>query len=404
MEGLLKQQLIVHAPCGLFSFDDEGRILMANATLHTILGYAAGELNGRKTETMLNLASRIFYQTHFFPLLKLQERADEIFMTFITSDKQEIPVLLNAQRVCELGVYSNLCALIPVHHRRKYEDELLQAKKASEKALRENQELNAAKLELEQNQEALDRHISKLEQSNVEINQIKHIISHDMQEPIRKIALFSDILEKQVTFSPEGNDARVVERIKQSAEKALHLINDLQTFISISMSDLHCAPIELGKLLAEISQKTKRKEPAGKMMVEIDVPHTIEGDYYQIKTLFEQLISNSVKFIDPLSTLIIRVTGSLVHHNSFKAIEGKFKYSEFVKISFSDNGFGFDNQYNNYVFKIMKKVDQGTSGLGFGLAFCKKIVDNHYGSISAESAAGQGTNITILLPVKQFEC
>ena len=99
-------ELLNNAPCGFLVFADDGSIIEANATLIDSLGYERGELLKLHVEKIFSVAGRIFYQTHFFPLLKLQERADEIFMTFMTTDKQEIPVLLNAQRVCEFGVYS----------------------------------------------------------------------------------------------------------------------------------------------------------------------------------------------------------------------------------------------------------------------------------------------------------
>ncbi len=154
------------APCGLLSFTDDGSIEVVNDTLLEMLGYARGELSGGHVETLLTLASRIFCQTHLFPLLRMQGKATEIHLALRSKSGEDVPVLVNAVRAEREGAFVNHCALMLVRERNKYEDELLKAKRAAEDALRSNEELTRARHELEQRALELDRKLSSLEQKN----------------------------------------------------------------------------------------------------------------------------------------------------------------------------------------------------------------------------------------------
>lgn len=128
-------ELLNMAPCGFLSFTDDGTIAMINATLLELLGYELKDLLGRKIETILPIASRIFYQTHFFPLLKLHGKAEEIYFSLRSKQGIDVPILVNAVRREKAASWINNCIFIPIHQRIQYEDELLKAKKASEAAI-----------------------------------------------------------------------------------------------------------------------------------------------------------------------------------------------------------------------------------------------------------------------------
>ena len=121
--------LLNTAPCGFLIFSDEGDILALNDTLLQLLHYEREALIGKKLEIILSIANRIFYQTHLFPLLKLHGKAEEVFLSLLSSEKEQVYVLLNAARKVYQGTVCNHCILVPVHQRKKYENELLQAKK-----------------------------------------------------------------------------------------------------------------------------------------------------------------------------------------------------------------------------------------------------------------------------------
>jgi len=134
-------ELLNTAPCGFLTFTGEGTIRAVNITLLRLLGQDEQGLLGRHIESILPVASRIFYQTHFFPLLKLHGEAQEVYFSLRSKTGEEIPVLVNAARKVrdKLEVYD--CVIIPMRQRRRYEDEILEAKRAAEEANRIKDEL-----------------------------------------------------------------------------------------------------------------------------------------------------------------------------------------------------------------------------------------------------------------------
>jgi anti-anti-sigma regulatory factor len=129
-------ELLNTAPCGFLAFADDGTIIKVNATLLNWIGRDAGDLTGRHVETILPPGGRIFYQTHFFPLLKLHGRAEEIYLSLRGTDGGEVPVLANAVRRERGGAVVNDCVFVPMRQRRRFEDEILAAKREAEEANR----------------------------------------------------------------------------------------------------------------------------------------------------------------------------------------------------------------------------------------------------------------------------
>lgn len=129
-------ELLDTAPCGFLSFGDDGRVLTANATLLGWLGLGAGELAGRHLESLLPAGGRIFYQTYFFPLLALHGRAEEVYLSLRGAGGEDVPVLANAARRRRGGAHVNECVFVPMRQRRRFEDEILAAKREAEEANR----------------------------------------------------------------------------------------------------------------------------------------------------------------------------------------------------------------------------------------------------------------------------
>jgi anti-anti-sigma regulatory factor len=134
-------ELLNNAPCGFLSLADDGRVLAANATLLGWLGYREGELSGLHFESVLPPGGRIFYQTHLFPLLKLHGRAEEVYLSLRPRDGGDVQVLANAARRERAGSPVNDCVFVPMRQRRRFEDELLAAKREAEEANRAKDEL-----------------------------------------------------------------------------------------------------------------------------------------------------------------------------------------------------------------------------------------------------------------------
>src|SRR4051812_7631408 len=122
--------LLDDAPCGFVSFADDGTVRVVNRTLATLLGFDREELIGRHLESILTVGSRIFYQTHLFPLVRLHDRADEIFLLLRGKNGDEVAMLANCIRHERRGEWVTDCVLLRLVERRKFEDALLAAKKS----------------------------------------------------------------------------------------------------------------------------------------------------------------------------------------------------------------------------------------------------------------------------------
>ncbi len=394
--------LLEDAPCGFIVFDDEGIIRRANATLADWLGLGSASLTGSRFESLLTIAGRIFYQTHFFPLITLHGKAEEIFLTLKGKDGIEVPVLVNAKRKLRHdSTPENHCVAIPVYQRKKFEQELIQAKRTAEEALQRNELLLQAQAELETSKQELDRQVRRLSLLNQDLAQFSDVISHDVQEPIRKIAMFADIIRRE-------EDARISEVSKLSLDKIgvagnrmRRLISSLQQFVSVDTSSSAVEPCNLNKIIRQARLKVIIDFQYQNFEIDAAALPEVEGRCEQLELLFYHLILNAVQFRKEGEPARITVVGDIVQHNSFTTIKGKYRYIDFLRIKFSDSGRGFNPEYAEYIFQLFRKGHADTPGLGFGLALCRKIVENHYGSITARGEEGKGASFILLLPLKQ---
>ncbi|HTG45274.1 MAG TPA: PAS domain-containing protein, partial [Verrucomicrobiae bacterium] len=133
-----------HLPCGVLTFTDDGYIVAVNARLCGRLGYASDELTGGHLQKVLSPGGRVFYQTHFFPLLKLQGEVEEVYMSLRAKTGEEIPFLVNGRRVEREGRWETDCILMRMRQRNQFESELLAAKKAAENASKAKDQFLAA--------------------------------------------------------------------------------------------------------------------------------------------------------------------------------------------------------------------------------------------------------------------
>jgi signal transduction histidine kinase len=141
----LLDPLIDGAPCGYLAFDDAGTLTLVNATLSVALGYPPGTLQGTPLERLLPLPERIFLDTHLRPLLRLEGRADEIYLALRTAGGDALPVLGNAVRRVVDGTPRTECVLLTIRRRGEYEQRLLEARRVAEDSLRAERELIAAR-------------------------------------------------------------------------------------------------------------------------------------------------------------------------------------------------------------------------------------------------------------------
>jgi signal transduction histidine kinase len=237
-----------------------------------------------------------------------------------------------------------------------------------------------------------------LEQSNVELQQYASVASHDLQEPLRKIITFSNVIwEKFLENNAEAKP--YMKKIISSTERMRNLINDLLNYSKLS-SVSQFEKTDLNQILNETLSDLELsiQEKKAKVVVEnLPSAEVIPG---QIRQVFQNIISNALKFSKRDMAPVIRVWGNIVTGNS---VESNSAFGESVRICIGDNGIGFDQKYLEKIFVLFQRLHGKSEydGTGIGLAIVKKIIEKHNGSITAESKEGEGARFIIILPLKQ---
>ena len=389
----MKETLFEQVPCGIFSFFDDNTILDVNQTLHSFLKLEDENIVGKNVETILTLPSRIFFQTHFFPLLKIQEHVEEIFVTLLSKNGEHFPVLLNAKRIRLNDRMLNCCACIHVPNRKKFEDDIVAARNTAEKALRENSELIKTQHQLQLYTERLEDQMRLVSKQNKELQQFSHTVTHNLKEPLRKIILYANRgLENQT--SPD------LQKLNRSIKEMRSVVLGLQQYVWLDDARLKIEKLDLSKIIQSAEAKL-REESDEAFEIKTENLCDIYGDKDQMILLFVELLSNAVKFRKEKNAEI-NVTCTIIKQNKFREVEGKYSYEDFARIEVKDNGIGFDPLFKNHIFELFRKL-RSTDGQGLGLSLAKKIVENHSGTIEAESEPGVYTKITFWLPYEQAQ-
>jgi phosphoserine phosphatase RsbU/P len=387
------------APCGFIVFNDAGIIEKVNTTLALMLSYEVKEeLSGKHFENILNVAGRIFYQTHFFPLIRLHGKANEIYFLLKSKNAENVPVICNAVRKeSSSGEIRTHCILFAINERQKYEQELLQAKRNAESVRNANTELLTARKELEARSIDLDRQVSRLKKMNRDGAKFSKAISHDLQEPIRKIALFAE----KILLAHGSEDPRAtLEKIRNECSRLRVLALNLDKFVRLNFTSEKIQTLDMNvRAYKAATVFTGIKDADFEME---DFP-AIDGYEAEIELLFTNLFENALLYRRENVTAKIRVESSVIQKNVFQNLPEKFNYVDYVQISISDNGTGFEETNPDKIFHLWKKSGEKAVGLGFGLTYCKRIVDNHFGFISVDSKKDEGSTITLLLPLSQLK-
>lgn len=387
----MMEELYDKGPFGYLAFFEDGSVCGVNQTTSSILKYSKESLLGANVEKVLTLPSRIFYQTHFFPLIKMQEHAEEIFVSLLASDNEHIPVLLNAKKMMMTGKPVICCAFIVVHNRKKFEDELVGARKAAEKALNENTALLQAKLDLQTHAVILDEQLEVVKSQNEELQQINHVVTHSLKEPLRKILMYSSILNGE-------SNSPALEKMIRSAEHMRAVVEGLQEYVWLSDKGNDFQQVDMNEIVQHAIKQVAEELKQDLLNVEFENLVSFEADPEQMQILVYHVLMNAVKFKKHEKSTVM-ISSVVVKQNKFRRIEGKYQYEEYVKMDFVDDGMGFDPYYNKSIFELFRKL-HSNEGHGVGLALCKKIADNHSGWIEAESRENSYTRITAWLPLK----
>jgi signal transduction histidine kinase len=245
--------------------------------------------------------------------------------------------------------------------------------------------------------------ISNLESVNKDLERFAFMASHDLQEPLRKIRVFSDRLVLK-HGQMLGDDVNTIRRIQQSAERMQALITDILSFSKISIEKSEFVNTDLNVLVSELvtDMADEVKEKQGKVTIE-PLPKLFVSPGL-MRPLFQNLISNSLKYARKEVEPVIRIRSEETQGTNGRS-NGHTPVNKYCRILIEDNGIGFDQKYADEIFGIFRRLHSNGDyeGTGIGLALCKKIVEQHNGFISARGRLNEGATFIISLPVKQEE-
>jgi PAS domain S-box-containing protein len=246
-------------------------------------------------------------------------------------------------------------------------------------------------------QEAKER----LERSNAELEQFAYITSHDLQEPLRKIQVFNDMLQEKSIINEQGK--RYAGKIDESAKRMTGLIKDLLNYSRLSHSGMQFEETPLQTVLENVLSDFELLITQKKAVIETDRLDTIEAIPLQMNQLFSNLIGNALKFSKGDTSPLIQIKANKLSPDEKKKLPSLNTNINYYKIQIKDNGIGFEQEYGEKIFTIFQRLNQQNlfGGYGIGLALCRKIVSNHNGLIYAEGKPDEGAGFTVILPYQQ---
>ncbi len=261
--------------------------------------------------------------------------------------------------------------------------------------------LSQREAERDRAEQAMRSYAAELERSNRDLQDFANIASHDLQEPLRKIQTFSEILDLRYAHILDERGRDYLERMRRAASRMQQLILDLLTYSRIETKGQPFQRVDIGEVIRQVLSDLDLQIEQSKAEIEVGELPVIEADPSQIQQLFANLISNALKFQKQNGRPVVKITSSLPAVQDSR--RGHKKAAEHVQICVTDNGIGFDEKYLDRIFQPFQRLHDRDiyPGSGMGLAICRKIAERHRGTITAHSKPGSGTTFVVELPVKQ---
>ncbi len=247
------------------------------------------------------------------------------------------------------------------------------------------EELQVANEELQNQQDELIELVDKLEVSNKELEQFAYISSHDLQEPIRMVTSFTQLLERRYKGKLDDDADDYIDFIVEGAHRMKYLIDDLLTFSRLNTQVNELKSVELEKVLNDVLSNLSVSIEENNAYITYDPLPTVIADKTQMMQVFQNLIANAIKFHGDKTPVI---------HISVRKDEKEFKFS------ITDNGIGIDSEYQKQIFEVFKRLHtrEEYPGSGIGLSVSQKIIRRHGGNIWLESELGKGSTFYFTIP------
>ena len=260
-------------------------------------------------------------------------------------------------------------------------------------------ELDDAIHQLQTTVEELAESNNKLMHSNAELAQFAYIASHDLQEPMRKITIFSQLLEKTLGDSPSVESMNLLGKIKNSSNRMTTLIRDVLMYSQLVKENESYEQVNLNLLLENILVDYDLLIEQKQATVNLHSLPTVKAISLQMTQLFANLMGNALKFVREGVPPVVDISAKLLSAEEIHAHGLSSDYA-YYNIRFADNGIGIPAEYAERIFHIFQRLHRKSEyeGTGIGLAMCKKIAQNHNGDIVVENNSNGGATFNVILP------
>ena len=361
------------APCGYLSTTPDGRIIRVNGTFVRWIGYTREELiPAMRFIDLLTPGGRLFYETHFRLMLRMHGSVNEIALDLTSRSGAVIPALVNAtEKRDEAGQpVANRVTVFNASDRRQYERELLMARRRADQAAAELARSNAALLK-----------------ANEELGQFAYAASHDLQEPLRTVTSYVQLLQRRYAQTLEAPASDLLSEIVQGTRRMQELVRDLLAYSQAQGSHLVLRPADSKQVLQNVLANLRSAVDESGAVIEYEELPVLHVDAGRLAQVFQNLIGNAIKYRRSVEVPYIRI--------SAREGEGEWVFSVV------DNGMGFTSADAAKIFGVFKRLHgPNIPGTGIGLAICKKIVEAHEGRIWAESTPGVGSTFSFSIPTR----
>jgi PAS domain S-box-containing protein len=248
-------------------------------------------------------------------------------------------------------------------------------------------------------EQALHEYAARLERSNQDLEDFAFIASHDLQEPLRKIKSFSDLLQLNYgeVLGTEGCD--FLNRMRDASDRMKEMIDDLLSYSRVASQPRAFSQVDLNQVACQVvaDLEVSLLQSGGQVQIE-DLP-VIQADPVQMYQLLQNLLSNGLKFSRLGCPPLVRVSAATAQGRAPRGDPATETHSA-IQLRVEDNGIGFEEKFTDRIFQPFQRLHGRSQypGSGIGLAICRKIVEQHSGSIDAHSTPGQGSTFTVTLP------
>ncbi len=357
------EELYEHAPCAYLSTLPDGTIVKANQTLVEWTGTAREMLAGTKFQTLLTIGSRIYYETHYAPLLRMQGFANEIALEVVRGDGRVLPVLVNSRqkRDAEGRPLLNRITIFDSTDRRRYERELLLARRKAEQVAKDKADLIA-------------------------------MLSHDIRNPLNAVMGVVQMLDRSELPDPQR---RLVRLLKSSSEHMLNLLNHVLELSKAESSSFTLAetPFAVRDIVSDVvstfDAAAREKGLQLRSSIAAAVPSTVIGDPVAMRQVLSNLVGNAVKFTATGSVSVTVATDELG--------------TDAVTLAFavSDTGIGIAPDVIDRIFNEFTQASYETAmrfgGTGLGLTITRRLLALYGSTVRVESAPGEGSTFSFTL-------